>query len=67
MLNKKGNEMTTKEAFEIVQKQADLKGQPFLETCISIKKFRRMAYEPKVVEAFDIVFGIGQQFFAEAE
>ena len=59
--------MTTKEAFEIVQKQADEKRVGFLDICIDIKKFRRMYYTPRVVEAFDIVFGVGQKFFEEAE
>lgn len=54
-------------AFAIIQKEADFLGKPFLETCMDIKKYRRMIYSPQVVEAFDIVFEVGCNFFAEAE
>jgi len=54
-------------AFKIIQKEADFLGKPFLETCEDIKKYRRMVYSPTVVEAFDIVFAVGQKFFAEVE
>ena len=47
--------MKTATAFNIIQ------------TCEDIKKYRRMIYSPTVVEAFDIVFAVGQKFFAEAE
>ena len=59
--------MKTTTAFKVIQKEADFLGLPFLETCESIKKYRRMVYSPQVVEAFDIVFAVGQKFFAEAE
>jgi len=59
--------MKTATAFNIIQKEADFLGMPFLETCEDIKKYRRMIYSPTVVEAFDIVFAVGQKFFAEVE
>jgi hypothetical protein len=59
--------MKTSTAFNVIQKEADFLGLPFLETCESIKKYRRMVYSPKVVEAFDIVFVVGQKFFEKAE
>jgi hypothetical protein len=59
--------MKTTTAFKVIQKEADFLGLPFLETCEHIKKYRTQIYSPKVVEAFDIVFDVGQKFFAEAE
>ena len=59
--------MKTATAFNIIQKEADFLGKPFLETFMDIKKYRRMVYSPTVVEAFDIVFSVGQKFFAEVE
>lgn len=54
-------------AFQVIQKEADFLGLPFLETCIDIKKHGTRIYSPKVVEAFNIVFAVGCDFFAEAK
>lgn len=59
--------MKTSTAFKVIQKEADFLGKPFLETCMDIKKYRRMVYSPTVVEAFDIVFSVGQKFFEVTE
>jgi hypothetical protein len=59
--------MKTVTAFNIIQKEADFLGLPFLETCEDIKKYRTRIYSQNVVEAFDIVFSVGQKFFAEVE
>jgi hypothetical protein len=68
MLNKKGNvnmKMTT--ALDVIQKEADFLGQPFLETMMDIKKYGTRMYSERVVEAFNIVFASGVQMFAEVK
>jgi hypothetical protein len=51
-------------AYNIIQKEADFLGKSFFDTLVDIKKYRRMIYSPKVVEAFDIVFDDGCKLFA---
>ena len=59
--------MKTVTAFKIIQDEANFLGLPFLETCEDIKKYRTQIYSPRVVQAFDIVFSIGQKFFEDVE
>ena len=55
--------MTT--ALDVIQKEADFLGQPFLETMMDIKKYGTRMFSERVVEAFNIVFASGVQMFAE--
>ena len=57
--------MTT--ALDVIQKEADFLGQPFLETMMDIKKYGTRMYSERVVQAFNVVFAAGVQMFAEAE
>ena len=57
--------MTT--ALDVIQKEADFLGQPFLETMMDIKKYGTRMYSERVVEAFNIVFASGVQMFAEVK
>jgi hypothetical protein len=68
MLNKKGNvnmKMTT--ALDVIQKEADFLGQPFLETMMDIKLHGTRMYSERVVQAFNVVFAAGVQMFAEVK
>jgi len=56
--------MKNSTAYNIIQKEADFLGKSFFDTLVDIKKYRRMIYSPKVVEAFDIVFDDGCKLFA---
>ena len=52
-------------AIKQLQTEADFLGLPFLETLQDIKKYGRMAYGQRTMEAFDVFFNAGQSMFAE--
>ena len=52
-------------AIKQLQKEVDFLGLPFLETLQDIKKYGRMAYSQRTMEAFDVFFNAGQSMFAE--
>lgn len=54
-------------ALEVIQKEADFLGQPFLETMMDIKKYGTRMYSDRVMQAFNIVFASGVQMFAEVK
>ena len=54
-------------AVEVIQREADFLGQPFLETMMDIKKYGTRMYSERVVDAFNVVFAAGVQMFAEVE
>jgi hypothetical protein len=64
-MNKEQSIMNITTAINQLQKEADFLGLPFLETLQDIKKYGRMAYSQRTMEAFDVFFNAGQSMFAE--
>jgi hypothetical protein len=64
-MNKEQSIMNITTAIKQLQKEVDFLGLPFLETLQDIKKYGRMAYSQRTMEAFDVFFNAGQSMFAE--